>query len=603
MPLFGQRPVGLSADLERVLRIPRRPRPTLEEQERAAAAMTERLRRRGEYTCRCAELRPGARNPCITRLLPIQGWYLQELAQRRGAAGFIAVGGGKTGIDILAAMVVPGVRKAVLLVPPALRAQLAADLEIWAQHFEVPNTDARPYANDGRAHLTVVAYSEISSQSKARWLAAVKPDLIIADEMHSLKRRSAARTGRFLRFLSSDDAPDDACFVGHSGSATTKSISDYGHLLALALGEGAPVPLDAGVLGEWAAALDAATAGRPRAHPGALRSLCRPGEPTREGYRRRLVETAGVITTTDVDLPCELVLATRKPPPIPPRVAEALAHARKGTRPDWLVDPRFRVGEGEELTDAMTVALVSRQIATGFMYRWRYPNGEPEELILEWFRRRQAWNREVRQALENPRDGLDTEGLLRAAGVRYLERYSGDDLPVFRTTTLRPWLEIAGKVRPVVSTAWIDRWLVDDAVAWARESTGVVWYAHTAFGIEVERVGRLARYGEGKEASAAIQREDGSRSIVASIKTHGTGKNLQAWSRALVTTPPSDSGAWEQLLGRHHRQGQEADEVRFDVYLHTPEFAGAIDAASEGARYVQQTTGAVQRLALARRVL
>jgi hypothetical protein len=205
----------------------------------------------------------------------------------------------------------------------------------------------------------------------------------------------------------------------------------------------------------------------------------------------------------------------------------------------------------------------------------------------------------VRQELERPSDGLDTEGLLRLAGIRHLEGYRGD-LPVFRTAALRPWLEIAPKVRPVVSTAWIDRWLVNDAVKWAREAPGVVWYSHSAFGLEVARLGHLPLFGAGKEASELIQREDGSRSIVASVKAHGTGKNLQAWHRGLITTPPSDSGAWEQLLGRHHRQGQEADEVRFDVYQHVPEFSGSLDAAREGARYVRETTGSIQRLAVAR---
>ena len=35
------------------------------------------------------------------------------------------------------------------------------------------------------------------------------------------------------------------------------------------------------------------------------------------------------------------------------------------------------------------------QLSAGFFYRWRYPRGEPEVLILDWFRKRQAWNREL----------------------------------------------------------------------------------------------------------------------------------------------------------------------------------------------------------------
>jgi hypothetical protein len=100
-------------------------------------------------------------------------------------------------------------------------------------------------------------------------------------------------------------------------------------------------------------------------------------------------------------------------------------------------------------------------------------------------------------------------------------------------------------------------------------------------------------------ASLEILAEKGDRSILASMKAHGTGKNLQMFSRALIANPPSASDAWEQVIGRIHRTGQKASEVTIDVYRHSEEYRTAIRQAQARARYVEQTTGSRQRLAFA----
>ena len=89
----------------------------------------------------------------------------------------------------------------------------------------------------------------------------------------------------------------------------------------------------------------------------------------------------------------------------------------------------------------------------------------------------------------------------------------------------------------------------------------VVTVLLTAFGRAVAEAGDFPFYGAGDVAAAGILQENGKRTVVASIKAHGTGRNLQAFCRNLVANPPSDGATWEQLLGRTHRQGQEADEV------------------------------------------
>jgi len=82
-----------------------------------------------------------------------------------------------------------------------------------------------------------------------------------------------------------------------------------------------------------------------------------------------------------------------------------------------------------------------------------------------------------------------------------------------------------------------------------------------------------------------------------SIRAHGVGKNLQhGWSTQIVLEPPSSGTVWEQLLGRTHRPGQEADTVSFYVYQHTEAFRRAVVQAREDAAYIQDTTGSRQKL-------
>lgn len=160
---YGRDAVGDSEDLERIAALPRRPRPTDEEQATMAAVMTALLRR-DNPGCRCASLSP---EPCITDLLPIQGWYLYEASQVHGSLGFVIVGGGKTGIDVLLPMVVPGCGRALLLIPPGLRKQFALDYERWSQHFRTPNlAGAKGGFTPGRPVLDVLAYSELSNPAR-----------------------------------------------------------------------------------------------------------------------------------------------------------------------------------------------------------------------------------------------------------------------------------------------------------------------------------------------------------------------------------------------------------------------------------------------------
>ncbi len=141
-------------------------------------------------------------------------------------------------------------------------------------------------------------------------------------------------------------------------------------------------------------------------------------------------------------------------------------------------------------------------------------------------------------------------------------------------------------------------YLVQDAADWAKKHRGIIWYEHKAFGQRIAEVSGLPRHGGGIGAEARILAEKGDRSIVASLKSHGTGRDglQRIFKDQLLANPPSSGDLFEQVLGRLHRIGQEADEVNCSVYRHTPEMAGAIDKALCQAKFVAGIIGSNQKL-------
>jgi hypothetical protein len=98
-------------------------------------------------------------------------------------------------------------------------------------------------------------------------------------------------------------------------------------------------------------------------------------------------------------------------------------------------------------------------------------------------------------------------------------------------------------------------------------------------------------HGGGPKAGDRLKAETGERSIIASIDSHGRGRNgLQfLFSKQLVAQIPSSARRWEQLLGRLIRRGQRAEEVITWLYLHVPELTESIEQALRKSEYVEDT--------------
>lgn len=631
IPTYGRPPVGGSADLNRVLTIPRRDLSRV-----YTAGALARLEHELSSPGRCVCASQG--RDCPTSLKPIQAQALLEARAAGGLFAPIGVGHGKTLIDLLLPMVVP-CKTAVLLIPANLRTQLLErDVPYYGGHWALPNIVPGQFFVAGRPTLHVITYSKLQQMDSSELLTRLQPDLLICDEGHNLKSPKGPRVSRFRSYF--EQRPDAKLCV-LSGTIAARSILDAAHLSAFALGDQSPYPRDHRSTEDWAAAIDPcqcealknpSVVCACRAAPGALERLCEPGEHVRDGFRRRRNETRGVVATAESAIGTSLVLRRRMPGPVPAELLKYIAEALAGTRPD-----------GDRFQEKLQGAACARQLASGFYHRWKYPRGEPAEVIAEWFAKRKAFNSEVWDAMKRPEPGLDSPGLLIRAAERWCRGYtyrtghthtgdcyetgeneygdptaelvcdrqeSGDTveipphtvdgpLPVWESLNWEAWRDVRDLVQPVPEAVWVSEFVVDDAARWARDTRGIVWVEFPELGQRIADRAKVPFYGGGKEASDLILGETGRRSIVASIKAHGTGKNLQMFHRNLVVTPPSDGATWEQMLARSHRPGQTADEIEAEVNQHTRELRDAFAKAREFARFIQQTDGQPQKLLFA----
>jgi hypothetical protein len=518
-------------------------------------------------------------------LRPLQSAIIIEAANNSGAFVAAGVGAGKT----LASFLLHDALEAqttVLLVPPSLRDKtLNIDLPDLDKHFRLPAIYSAEEWEKGKPGVYVLGYSEISQTDASDLLDKIKPDLIVADEVQALKRRESARTRRFLRFMRANSCK----FVAMTGSPVSSSIKDFSHLIELCLGKNSPLPVDYPSLAQWADAID--NEGKEGAtQMGALVLMCEPNESLRDGFRRRFVETPGVIATeeTSCSLPIEIRVFNL---PAPDCVQQALGKLDS----EWAWD-------NEEYTEILDISRLQRQLTQGYYYRIKWPKGLPDR---EWVEAKNGWNRAVRSRLKHSnRVGQDSPALL--------EKLAEDCL--WTPPEWIDWLAQRHKPEPEREPIVISDWLVIRAAYWANylQDPGIIWVSSPVIGWQLQDHG-IPYFGEGQdqELNALAKRsleakEAGLTSfiptIACSIQAHGYGKNLQAWSRNLVLYPPAGGDVWEQMIGRTHRPGQLDSCVTFDVVLGGDSALKSWESALAKGKFIQETTGLIQRLNIAQKV-
>jgi hypothetical protein len=626
-------PVSNSKELQRIIDLPRRQvvtknSPTAE----ALIEMGMQKYSRGPRECRCGEIDrqiKDGRRSCIKRFKWEQAWMLYEIGWVGGLIANCPVGAGKTVVNFLSLLALrdhawrngTDCALGVLLVPPSLLGQIKHNYQLIAEHFRVPGVvihlpgkkvwRREPQPVPGLPNvlepvLHIISYNALSGTENSDWLERLGPNALIADEVDALKDMNSSRTMRVMRLFEKYEATTRFC--GWTGSLTDNSIREMAHLSCLALRLGSPLPTLRKIIDEWSACLDAV----PNPTPvGALIRLLEPGEGTHEirhALRRRLSQTPGfimiegrqIITIPGTDQKVKVDVSERQAPPIPPKILEALRKIRNHIRPDTMVG-----GEADEvIVERVERAAYARQVASGMLLRWVFPRGEPSWLKRDWFAARKEWHSELRSKMLRGEVGLDSRKLCEDAAMRawgFAPR--AQHLAEWRAESLPAWMQIKDQVVPKPQAERLDSFIVDDAAQWSVENRGILWYQMKEFStwlaqraFELYGV-RIPIYGEGS-GEDIINNENGSRSIIASLKSHGRGRDgLQfMFNRQLVAQSPANARGWQQLLGRLHRDGQRNDQIITEIYLHTDELEASFDQAVLKGNYVEAVTGEKQKL-------
>lgn len=511
--------------------------------------------------------RPGNDSP----LRRVQAEVLEECSWAAaqpdpiGMVGNVGVGAGKT----LAFFLIPEVfdaQRPVLLVPPDMRTQLKRDLVHWNQRY---NFRLRP--------ANVVYYSQLSQPDGTDLLRRLNPDLIMADEVHSLRHATAARTKRWVRYMQENP---DTRFVAMSGTLTGSTLSDYAHIVGWALRENSPLPIDEKNVDIWGSVLNAKGEPDDKAWQ-ALRPLDPPAADRenrtrmRQSFRARCASSAGFVRTTTPSCSAPLILKAEWP--------DLGVECREAIN---TLAQEYVLPNGEEIVDALHYHRALNQLSQGFYYVWDWPD---DEVDAEWMEARRLWWSLCRGYLSRyAREGVDSPFLVET----YVE---SERRPRELYAALQAWKVQKEKEPPPTKAIWMDVSPVAFAADWiTSRERGFVWYGSNAVGDMLEAWG-IPRFGAGGD----MPDPDRHPRAALSIPVHHKGKNYQAWTDQLIMEVSSSAITWQQLLGRTHRQGQTASEVRASVYQHTWPLRNAFKTACVNAEYVKDTQGEPQRILFA----
>lgn len=581
--VLRSRGVSATSDLRRVLGLPRRRWAEDDGLRDLATSMTEWLARPPREECRrrcghpkadpaCQEcVRASALCVCggegRMALRPVQAKALEDFHDFGGLLAPIRVGGGKTLISMLAPVVRAAVRP-LLMVPAKLRLKTEAEFRMLRRHWLF------------HPRLELMTYEALSRDGGEKKLADLNPDQIGADEAHRAKSTNAGVTRKLRRWAT--EHPEVVWLI-MSGTITTRSLRDYGHLSKWSLKGLSPLPEHANELADWADCLDTKVEENRRLQPGALLGLCDDAELAevasdpakalpcaRRAFRRRLVETPGVVATEEQALGISLFIGHEVVD-----ISADCASDFKRLRDDW------ETPDGHPFTEALDLWRHARALACGLFNRW--DPAAPEE----WLAARKEWAKFVREILASRRKGIDTEFQVAKACK------SGD----LDDSAYAPWAEIRDSFKPNSVPVWRHGKMLDFAKKWIMEGDGIVWTEHVAFGESLSELTGLPYFGEGgTDASGTMIEETRCGQVIASIASNSEGRNLQRWNRCLVVSPPPNGRFWEQMLGRCHREGQQADEVSYTIALACREQWSGLQQAFQDARYVEETTGQPQKL-------
>lgn len=578
------------------------------------------------------------------RLFRVQAQALRDYQSFGGGFLPIAVGWGKTLITLMVAhhAYISGKKKIVLLVPPNVVEQLVSK-QIPEARTLVPMSyplfvlggktaaKRRRMARSSRGGLYVLPYSLLSAKDAVDTLQAIRPDVVIGDEIHNVGRRSAARTQRLFDYIDNND-PD---VVGLSGTITGKSVHDYWHIIKACLGDNCPLPLSWSLANEWASVLDSDSKNfegngeMSENKTGPLMPLvdwARRHFPEdkfeasvagfRAAYRVRLNSAPGVVSSGLAEIGTSLVLGNHN-------LLDAYKKADGYEKLKGLIEKVEELWEtpnGDEIEHAIHTYKWMYELSAGFYNELVWPTDEvyaerkgiSEEAAADILERAkdhheasQEYARLLRIFLQNtPPNNMDTPMLVGGEFARH-----GDDW--CHTDLYQAWSEwhardFEGRPDRDSRAIRVCDYKILAALEWAAKlpqgKGAILWFHHQEIGKWLRdyfvEAGLDVLYCPAGAASnkSIIDTDNVNKIVIASMSAHGTGKNLQHFSEQYFVQWPRSPKLAEQALGRTHRNGQLADEMvahtNHTLIFDRMNFAACLNDAL----YIHQTTGNRQKL-------
>lgn len=581
------------------------------------------------------------------RFLPTQSSAIDAYMKsvKDGTAGAfypIGVGWGKTGISLYIAELAhrAGVKKIMLLVPPQVYSQLTTkDVPFWRKmvNLSVPihrlggqpaAMRRRVYESDRRG-VYIVPYSLLSVGDTLDMLTGIDADLVIADEVHNLKNKRAARTKRLMgwRDWKESEQGKEVAFVGMSGTITSKKIDDYHHLITWALRDRSPLPKTASLAYAWSQVIDSGSSIVGEFQTGPLRPLTRwaaknfNGETFRDtvsdfrrAFKLRLNSAPGVVSTGDAEIGTSLVI-------------ESFGKKVPGTELMGLmikVKEDFKTPNGDEIEHAIHTFKWLNELSAGFYNELVWPSvdrikqrndftsKEAEgalKIAKEHHFLHQLYSRELRGFLNDAPLGMDTPMEVARQINQHPKRLPFSLVNAYTNMKAEEAIAIEDfgiLIEREGHAHRVDDYKIKDAMEWIEQlpkgKGGILWFWHNEVGKWLRDALIKAKIDHAYCPAGTvgndtiIDESNADKIVIASIGAHGTGKNLQHFSNQLFVQWPRDAKMAEQTLGRMHRNGQMSDLVtahRFDSNsFDMINFAATLNDSC----YIHQSTGQRQKL-------
>jgi hypothetical protein len=589
-------PVRHSAELERVLRLPRRTIPPGAAEQLARQWTRELLNENGQAhfdrvmalpeNLRADELQRYARarseggEGAPIALNGLQAQILFEAYHCKGVFVSAAVGAGKTLVSWLLPLVL-GAQRPLILVPASVLQKTHDEFGEIARFWRAPRPPPQIESYQklgGVAHAALLCDCLACTNVEPRTNGGIRPDCLIADECDLLRNPEAAVTKRVARYMARHPS---TMYCSLTGTVIRKSLRNFARHMIWSLKWNAPIPLSWVDLEEWCEALDVDVRGA-RRPPGALRALVE-GTPAegdllrvvRTGIKKRFRETPGVVVSDAQSCDKPLTIRILKAPDDPVLEA-AFAHFRA----------KHQTLDGWDLDDPLSVMRHATELGCGFYYKW---DPRPPE---EWLEARREAAVFVREAIEaSTRRGipLDSKGPVYAA-FPHAE-------PLVR------WKEIEPTFKPNSVPVPVTASVLGYAMQWIQlNGPALIWVQHEWVGRTLSGMTGVPYFGpEGKDVITGryIMKHSPRESAIVSIHANKRGRNLQAWFRNLVIGPPQAATDWEQaVLGRTHRQGQR-HAVLCDVLMGCAENVYALERAIDEAAGGNELISGEQKLQIA----